>query len=222
MGMLEFWGELTSLTHWPHRIWKLRSEVEELRGRVAQLAYENALMKEAYLENFRLRRLLNFKERSPYRLIPAEVTGKNYEGFSHALILNVGRVEGVEKDLPVVTDKGLVGRVVVVGHTYSVVQLLSDINFRVSALVQRSRVVGVVAPQSDGGFKLLYVPLGSDVRRGDVLVTSGYSEIFPQGLKIGVVTEVFHPESSLFEEIFVQPAEDLEKLEEVFLLKPHP
>ena len=200
------------------KIRRLEKENEMLRSRIAQLAFENNMMKEAYLSNIRLKKLLKYKRTTSYRLIPAIVTGQNYEGFSHALLISAGKKQNLQEKLPVVTAEGLVGKIALLGANYAVVQPLDDVNFRVSAMVQRSRVVGIFSPGKMGRYALDYVPNQADVKKGDVIITSGYSDIFPKGIKIGVVARVESKKGALFKKVEVIPSVRTGNVEDVFVI----
>ena len=94
-----------------------------------------------------------------------------------------------------------------------------DRNSRISAKIQRNRELGVIAWDGGTQLKLLYLANTIDVLVGDVIITSGYSQIFPEDIKIGVVIEVGRDTNSLFQEIIVQPAVDFNQLEEVHVAK---
>ncbi len=205
---LHFWGKNR----------RIEKENEMLRAQMAKLAFENSMMKEAYLSNIRLKKLLKYKQSSSYKLVTAVVTGQNFEGFSHALIISGGRKENLREKLPVVTAEGLVGKIALLGSNYAVVQPLDDVNFRVSAMVQRSRVVGIFSPGTKGRYVLKDVPSQADVKRGDVIITSGYSDIFPKGLKIGVVSRVESRKGALFKTVEVIPAVHTGNVEDVFVI----
>ncbi len=197
---------------------RLERENDQLRERLARLSYENSLMKEAYLNNIRLKKMLGFKKASRSRLIAARVAGQNYVGFSHALLIDVGEDRGIKENFPVVTDDGLVGKIALVGPHTSVVQLINDMNFRASAMIQRSRVVGIFTPAGAGKFYLDDVPAQADVKPGDVVITSGYSENFPKGIRIGIVTRVAAKKTELLKTIEVQPSVKPQDVENVFII----
>lgn len=196
----------------------LKIENEILRKRLALLSYENSLMKEAYLENDRLRNLLGFKKSSKKKLIPVSIIRQNYEGFSHTFHVNVGSKDGVEVSSPVVSSTGLIGKTVLSSSNSSVIQVLDDINFRVGAMIQRSRVSGIVRPDKNSGLHLDFIPMIADVKVGDVVITSGYSDIYPKGIEIGIVSKVEKTQAGLFQDVRIVPAVDLENIEEAFII----
>jgi len=119
--------------------------------------------------------------------------------------------------MPVVSDGGLVGLVTSVTKHYSVVNMLINTDFRVSAKVQRSRVDGIVA--WDGKFLVLKnIPKMRDIKIGDVITTSEYSNTFPPNIRIGIVNDVRDQANALFKSITIMPVVDFVRLEEVFVV----
>lgn len=196
----------------------LRQTKEQLLLENTRLALENSTMYEMRLENERLRELIGFKARSELQLIAARVVVRGTKGFINGIVLDVGTQDGVAKNMPLVVSNGLIGKVYQAGKNQSIGHLLLDPNFRVSAKIQRSRVTGIVS--WDGGDYCLLneVPKRSDVQFGDSVITSGYSEIFPVGIPIGIVTDITESHRGLFLDIKVKPAVNFEKLEEVFVI----
>ena len=207
--------------NWMSSIYQYRSlkrENEIIRIRLAALSYENSLLKEAYLENDRLRQMLDFKKSSAYDLIPASIIVQNYEGFSHAILLDIGTSDGVQPGMPVLASKGLVGRVVTAGDHISVVQVLDDINFRVGAMIQRTRITGIVKNTDENKLILNYVPITEDIKLGDVIITSGNSAIYPKGIEIGYVSKVEEPPAALFKLIEITTSVNLNNLDDSFII----
>lgn len=195
----------------------LRSENDQLRETIVDLADEVSQLREARLENIRLRRLLGLHESFPHTLIAGKVVGKNLTLLRNTITLNVGSRDSIREHMPVVGDGGLVGVVSHVADRYSVVRILLNTDFRASAKVQRSRVDGILA--WDGRSLLLNnVSKTLDVKVGDVVITSEYSSTYPPNIRIGVVNEVREQEGTLFKKVFVLPGVDFVKLEEVFVL----
>ena len=197
----------------------LEEKNRSLRKENARLSYQNSQLQDALLENLRLRKLLEFKEKTEYVLIPAEVIGENPHSILNGYVMNVGTERGINVRDAVLTSDGLVGKIVNVDKNFSTCQILWDRNSRVSAKVQRNRELGVIA--WDGGklLKLLYIAKTIVIKIGDVIETSGYSQIFPPNIKIGVVSEINTETDGLFQEIKIRPAVNFNQLEEVFILK---
>ena len=194
-------------------------ENQWLRRRSAELMLENSSLKEAQLENQRLSQLLDFKFESQLDLIAAKVIGKRESGFVNSAILDAGGGKKIERNMAAVTAQGLVGKIFQVSKNHSIVELLLDRNFRVSAMVQRSRVSGIIKWIEGENVVLSEVPKRSDVKVDDLVITSGLSFIFPGGLTIGKVIDVEEEIKGMFMIIRVKPAVDFTKLEEVFVIR---
>ncbi|OPX31529.1 MAG: hypothetical protein B1H40_03810 [Candidatus Latescibacteria bacterium 4484_181] len=121
--------------------------------------------------------------------------------------------------MPVVTAEGLVGRVIKVFLSSSVVQLLLDRNCRVSAVVQnRDRPFGIVEWEGEQKLKLKGISLRSNIQLGDVVVSSGMGGVFPKGLQIGTISNIEGQELGLFKKVELTPTVQFSRLEEVFVL----
>lgn len=197
----------------------LLEENQWLRRQNAELMLEKSMLAEAKFENQRLRKLLDFKSRSQLNLISAKVIGMEEEGFVNSIVLSVGKSDSVEANMAVVTSQGLVGKIFSAGSHRSICQLLLDRNFRVSGMVQRSRLTGIVKWQTGDKVVLSGVPKRSEIAVADTVVTSGMSSIFPGGLEIGRVIRISENSESMFMNIEIKPAVDFSKLEEVFVIK---
>jgi len=200
--------------------WKsVRSENAALRAEAERLRLQALQVEETRQENARLRRLLALRERLPLSALPAEVIGREAGGWVRALTVNRGRGSGVSRQDPVVVPDGLVGRIVQVRPGASVVQLLNDPVSTVGAMVQRTRTPGLVEGDAAGTVRFKFMARdGGGVAPGDVIVTSGLSELFPKGLPIGRVVATEDKGSALFHFAVLAPAVDFTRVEDVLLL----
>jgi rod shape-determining protein MreC len=189
-----------------------------LKTRLAQRELDFALCREIRYENERLRTLLDLRTRSDYILLPAEITSRGTRVLPGSVHLNVGSDKGCRRNLALIAQGGAAGRLVAAGRSSSVGQLLNDPASRISGMVQRSRVLGIVQWLYGDVFTLKGVPVNSNVTVGDTVVTSGYSDIYPKGLPIGQITHIEPDESGLFLNIQLRPAIDFSKLETVFVV----
>ena len=167
------------------------------------------------LENIRLRKLLGFRERTKLNLTAAEIIGQNPQDIFNGLILNTGKNVGIEISAAVLTADGLVGKIIKVDKDHSICQILLDPNSRVSAIIQRNRELGIIAWDGGSQLNLLYVTKTIKVHVGDVIITSGMSQIYPENIKIGVVVDVSLEDEGMFQKIVVQPSVNFNRLEEV-------
>jgi rod shape-determining protein MreC len=199
------------------RYFGLRSENDMLRRVNIDLADEASRLREARLENDRLRKLLDLKESYHYPVITGKVIGKNLTLLRNTVTLNIGKLNGVALYMPVVGDGGLVGIVSSVNNHYCVVRILLNADFRASAKILRSRVDGIVAWDGDD-VMLTNVAKTLDVVAGDTVITSEYSSTYPPNIRVGVVHEVSEQPGSLFKKVYVSPGVNFVRLEEVFVL----
>jgi rod shape-determining protein MreC len=211
---------ITSVEHKLVFLEHLQQENEVLRKRNLDLFMSNQRLQEVMIENIRLRRLLQFKREGNFKYISANVVGFGEEQTVRSLILNVGAVDSVRKNMAVVNDQGLVGKIYSVDTHQSIAQILMDRNTLVSARLQKSREVGVVAWSGNLWLDLNYIPKDIPVEIGESVITSGLSRIYPHGIKVGVVGEVKDDKYALFKEIKIKPAVNFNSLEEVFILVP--
>jgi rod shape-determining protein MreC len=212
-------GRIQEVVSLVPNIFQLKAENAILRRRNVDLADEVSRLREAKLENIRLRRLLEFKESVPYRLVPAKVIGKTLHLQRNTITLNVGENDGVRTGMPMVTDAGLVGKVIATSEQYAIGQVVLNRDFRVSAKVQRSRVDGILSWEGGRYSLLKNVPKTQDVKVGDMIETSEYSNTYPPHIRIGVVASVKEQPGSLFYTVEVENAVDLSTLEEAFVVK---
>lgn len=209
---------------WPMDIAGLRYENQVLREQNLRLSLELMKLREARLENGRLRNLLRFRSEAEEvgSYLAAKVIARDPDRISNTILIDVGRGDGVEKRMPVVTADGLVGRVLEAQQWTSVVLLLLDRNCRVSAIVQREgRVQGIVHCEN-GTLYLKNVTMSTEIDVGDAVVSSGLGGIFPKGLLAGRVASVDQEDRGLFKEVILTPGVNFLNLEEVFVLKRPP
>ena len=208
------------LFSWPMELSRLRHENHILREQNLRISLELLELREARMENLRLRELLNFRTKAEGTYLVAKVVARDPNRVLNTILLDIGAADGVAKRMPVLTADGLVGRVLEVHPRTAVVQLLVDRNCRVSAFVQRNERTSGIVTCENGSFFLRHVSVRSEVSEGDRIISSGLGGIFPKGLLIGTVTRVGKHDQSLFREVQLIPSVDFFNLEEVFVLKP--
>lgn len=199
---------------------RLREENEGLRAKAE--AYDVTLnrLRELEIENERLRALLGFAQTVDFDYVVANVVARNADNWFSRVTIDRGSADGVAKDMPVVTSQGLVGRVIGVSTNVSVVQLLTDRNSGVGALIQTSRAAGIVTGQGDQSSLVTMMLFERDaaVKVSDAVVTSGFGQIYPPGLFIGRVVEVEKDEYGLLKYAKVHPGVGFGQLEEVLVI----
>lgn len=199
-----------------------RQENDQLKRQLAQLEGQRARMTELENENRRLSELLELREVMATKAIAANIIGSDAIGVSHTLIISQGSRSGFRRDMAVVSNDGVVGKLIAVAPDVSRVLLIDDHNSALDAVDQRSRARGIVAGVIDDGLTMKYVDRSEDIKAGDSIVTSGMDGIFPRGLLVGQVTAVSKDGPGLFLNIAVQPAVDFRKLEQLLVLTEKP
>lgn len=198
---------------------KVRAQNAALRKRVGELEQEVISLEERLLRERRLHELIDFADPIGERRIIARVVGADPSTWFSTVMVDKGTSDNVPiRYLPAVSSSGLAGCVINVYPHSSEILLLTDPNSRVSVVVQRSRARGVVQGDDAGGCVLKYVESTGDLKGGDVLLTSGNSHIYPNGLLVGHVDELKKESGSLFQWAHVVPATDFERLEEVAII----
>jgi len=196
----------------------LEADNRILKNKIAALQTELILYKEGYLEAQRLQKILSLQNDYHHSNIAAQVIGREQAALSKTFWINKGSAHGLKSGMPVIVPPGLIGRLTDVSWHSSKVLLLIDENSNVDALIQRTRVQGIVRGAGSRGCVVRYISKIQDVKEGDVIMTSGMSNIFPKGLLIGTVSHVDHRDVGLFLKIRVTPFVDFSTLEEVLIL----
>lgn len=206
-------------------VWETRStpdpelEIRNLREKNIELTKRNMVLEDAYLENVRLRQMLRFARRFPIPSLAARIVARAPNPKINAVVINKGEVDGIALHQAVLTDHGLAGKVIYVEDRHAVCQLMLDATFRVAAKIQRTRLNGIVQWQGEPNEVQFYGVLKNlDVRVGDVILTSEYSEYFPPNFMIGVVSRVNNEVSGIFKDIRVHTSVDFNRIEEVFVV----
>lgn len=189
-----------------------------INRKLDSLAIMVATLYENKRENVRLRRMLDFDFALPYRLIPAEILAVSPTSIFRSVLVDAGRSRGVDKNMPVISPSGIIGKTIAADNKSSTVQLLLDPSCKVAARVQRSRAMGIVEYTGGEHLTLARVPGDQDVIVGDIVISSGLGGIFPQGLFIGTVIESEAEEGELFKNIVIKPGADFSIIEEVFVI----
>ncbi len=216
-------NSVSDLTQTTQDIRKLRRRNEELHSLADSLMIENVRLKEVESENETLRRLLDFTQANPthsYKAaeVKSRVIGRDASNFLSYLIIDAGSQQGIEKGMPVVTERGLVGRISDVGSNWAKVMLIIDPSSSVNALIQSSRATGVVEGQVGRSLVMKYIPQGDTINVNDIVLTSGLGSNFPPKLIIGQVTAVHQRDIEMFQEAHVRPTVDFDGLEIVLVI----
>lgn len=196
----------------------VRQENRELKQKIEQLEMERVRLSEDAEQARRLQTLLGFKEQFIAKTVAAQVIGSSGSEQSRSIYIDKGSRDGIRPDMAVITADGIVGKVLrgVQNHVASVL-LINDQTSGVGAILEKSRLQGVLRGTPAGEVVLEKVMTDESVQPGESVLTSGGDRIFPKGLRVGTVTKV-SPGQELFLNIRVKPAADLSRLEEVLVI----
>jgi len=201
----------------------LRQRNEDLEKLIDNLMVENVRLKELASENETLRQLLNYTRNNPqFNYQATSVVGRSIgldpTNLLYYVYVDVGARNGIADGMPAITDRGLVGRVTAVGPNSAQVLMLLDPASSVNAIIQNSRVTGVVKGNIDGTVSMERIPPTEDVNPGDIVLTSGLGGNFPNKLVIGQVIDVTQRDQDMFQVATIRPTVDFGKLETLLII----
>lgn len=211
---------VVNLWHLP----SLSKEKEDLQKEVALLRSESLENEELKAQNRELKRQLNWSSSSTdYKTVGAEVVGQSPDNWQRLMILNSGSSSGVSRYMAVVTDAGLVGRVISVGSRSSVVQLITDSRSDIGIRNVRSRETGVLVGRNSLTLSVDPMSDNADFKVGDIIETSGLGGTCPAGIIVGKVTKVTKRSEGLSKIISIEPYVQFSKLDNVLIIiSPEP
>lgn len=199
-----------------------QTDNDVLKQRVQELEVELKQKEELAAENTRLKAFLQLKETSKYKVLTARIIGRDPSVWFDSSIVNRGSLDGVQLNMPVVTDGGLVGRVTAVGPLTCQVDLVTRNKSGVGAVIGQvgeSNALGVVSGTSKGDLlEMRYVAGTVAVQVGQAVFTTGQDGIYPAGLKVGEIVSVVSGSATTPHVILIQPAAKLNSMQEVGIL----
>lgn len=200
----------------------LKNENEQLKQRNNELETQVRELEVLKAENSRLQEYANLTEKyQEYETIAAYVIDKDVSNYSSNIVINVGSKQGVEKNMTVIADKGLVGHVISVTDSTAKVQVIVDSASSVSAMISTSEE-SIICKGSVDNNKVLnasYIDTSSELLVGDSVVTSGLGGIYPKGITIGTIKQVVNTSNITDRYAMVDTAVDFSKLYTVLVVK---
>jgi rod shape-determining protein MreC len=197
----------------------VRRQNAELQRQLEEFKQREVQFQEAEQALTRLETLLDLKRQVALPVIGARIIAYDPSLWSRAAIINQGKAQGVKEGLPVLAPQGIVGRIVGIYPEYSKVMLIVDRKSSADAMVQRTRIRGMLKGKGGNRCSLEFVPKNADVQVGDLVLASGLVGLYPKGLVFGKVTAANKKNPGVFQEIEVSPNVDLSTLEEVLVVK---
>ncbi|MCB0712245.1 MAG: rod shape-determining protein MreC [Ignavibacteriae bacterium] len=211
-------ASVQSAFDWVPNPWALETENHALRSLNRDLSLEAMRLRDAGVKVEELRKMLEFKEKSPMKLVAAEVVGKPTLQLRNYITIDVGSEDGVKEGMPVITPAGLVGRVVGLDDENAVVLLVINADSRIAARTLQGRNNGILFWDKEEKLLLRNIPSVLTQEIGDTVITSGLSSFYPEDIVIGTVSEVEEEQGTLYHKITVTPTVSFATLEEVYVV----
>ena len=203
----------------PRDMATLRGEVNRLEAENALLQQEIIALREQAAEADVLAALLNYARSQPQsRYLATNVIGRDVSPFIRSILIGGGSDAGISKGMPIVTSRGLVGRVVEVFATYSRVQLITDPENAVNVKFQESRTEGVLTAQLNGELVVDLIDLNAELSQGELVLTSGLGGKYPADIPVGRILSIHHRDYNLFHQATVQSSVEFDQLDIVLVI----
>ncbi|MCM1990715.1 rod shape-determining protein MreC [Oceanirhabdus seepicola] len=205
---------------------KLKDENEQLNEEIADLQMkinELDVIKKDYED---LKKMLNYKDtHDEYEYIGCEIIGVSGNSYFEGFVINRGSIDGIEKRMVAISPNGLVGQVTAVGTNWARIQTLANENIAVAGYIDETEEVnGIVKGYKDYDNKVLAkveVPtLDSNLKKGDTVYTSGVGDVYPKGIKIGKVIEVYEEKSKVVKYGIIEPSVEINKIDKLYIIVP--
>lgn len=223
-------------THIKKTLWSffhfysLKKENEKLKKQITSFNNRSYTLENLNIENKRLKKLLSFKDNLDFRVTTAKVIGSNFSNWYNSIIINKGEIDGITSDQAVFSPTGIVGKVVSTSKKTAKIMILTNRSSKVGGRIHRTRELGMLIGINKNYCILNFLPRNAEVQKGDLVVTPGFGNIFPEGFILGVVAKVYSTDSKeseaneyakdfgLYKQAKVIPTVDFSTLEEVLVI----
>jgi len=213
-----FFTILYSPITWIRSLALIEEEAALLREKNLQLALQIESMSYLLEDNNRLEELLDFQQESKMTILPARVTNMSASPYVSSLSIDIGLESGVEENDPVITPKGIIGKTTIVGDNATIVQLINDVNFRLSVRIKPSGSTGILRWLDGDLYLIKEVQKNANVNIGNKVVTSGFSDIFPNDLPVGEVVNITDERGRFQKSVVVKINENIGSIINLFVI----
>jgi rod shape-determining protein MreC len=212
-------GWLQSMFSWVPNPGAMKSENQSLRELNLRLSNEVTRMRRALLENKSLRQTIDFRNIIDDPYVLAEIVGKTTVQLSKYISVDKGLKDGIKEGMAVRNDAGLVGSVIGCSEHYSFIELIVNPEVRIAGQVLSSHIDGVLAWEGGNTFMMKNIPKNSGVELEDIVITSNYSNKYPERIPVGKIVKIVDDPGGVFLKVYVESLVDFSSLEQVFVLK---
>ena len=209
---------ITSPITFIRSLMSLEKKTQILREKNLSLSLKVESMLNLQNENNELLRMLDFKKQTSLLMKPAKVVNKGLQPNLLSIVINSGSKEGLKRNQAVLTPNGVIGKTVEVGENTSIVQLITDVNYRLSVRILPSGATGILRLIKKGMAQIREVQKNVEINIGDKVVTSGFSDIYPPGLPVGSVSGVYDDRGSFQKVVNLKLSNDISSFQNVFVI----
>lgn len=202
----------------------LKNENKELKDKNSQLEQSLRELENIRTENETLKEYLGLTEKyGEYKTVPGYIIDKDISNYSKTIIINVGKNDGIEKNMPIIADEGLVGHVISVTDNTAKVRTIVDTSSSVSCLMSTNKdsIVCKGTLENNSELKAMYIPTDANLVQGDSIETSGLGGIYPKGIHVGTIKKIINTKNITDRYALVETAVDFSKLNTVLVIKSH-
>lgn len=189
---------------------KLKNELSLLKAQLLDYVEKTEEIKS-------LKKILNFYNSYPHKLITADNISSLVVANFYSLRISKGYLDGVKIGMPVISKEGVVGKIIRTGLKFSDVQIITDINFSLDVLIQRNRIRAILSGSNEQDC-IFYIHHNADIKIGDIIITSGFAGSFPKGLPVGRVKKISYSLNNVSQIVHVEPFVEYQKIEKVFII----
>jgi rod shape-determining protein MreC len=203
----------------PRDVAALRSEIARLENEVSRLQEEIITLREQSSEAEVLAALLDYARSRPdssYKAV--NVIGRDVSPFLRSIWVGAGSDDGLNRGMPVVTNRGLVGRIVEVFPTIARVQLITDPEAAINVQMQQSRADGVLSAQLNGELWVDLIDQSAELSKGELVLTSGLGGKYPDDIPVGQIISIRRRDYELFQQAVIQATVDLDEVSLVLVV----
>ena len=215
VGIISF---ISSPFTWIQSLMYLEKENQYLREKNLGLSLEVESMYNLQSENQELLAMLDFKKKKKIDVRSAKVVNKGIQPNLLSIIVDRGLLDGISNNQAVITPNGVIGKTIQTGNEATIVQLISDANFRLSSRIIPSGATGILRFINNNTAQIREVQKNVNINIGDKVVTSGYSDIYPAGLPVGTVKAVYQDRGSFQKIVNVTLSNNLNSFQYVFII----
>ena len=200
----------------------LKSENQELKNKNSQLEQSLRELENIKTENETLKEYLGLSEKyGEYKTVPGYVIDKDISNYSKTIVINVGKKDGIEENMTVIADEGLVGHVISVTDNTAKVRTIVDTSSSISCLMSTNKdsIVCKGTLDSNSELKAMYIPTDVNLVQGDSVDTSGLGGMYPKGIHVGTVKKIITTQNITDRYAIIETAVDFNKLNTVLVIK---